>query len=49
MVTEVLNFNCLQQVLSEILTTYNNITNFKSELAQKTITIQASKVFENLY
>lgn len=44
-----LNFNCLQQVLSEILTTYNNITAFRGGLAHKAITIHGARVFYDLY
>lgn len=49
MVVEAMNFNCFYQVLTDINTTYKNITDFRSNLAKKMVALHANKVLENLY
>lgn len=44
-----MNFNCFYQILTDINTTYKNITEFKSNLSKKVIVLHSNKVLENLY
>lgn len=47
--TEAFNFNCLQQVVADVIATHQAITAFRSDFAQKTVSLHGQEVLNSLY